>query len=87
MVAKGRLYQSNSEQNQDKIKPPSKWRIVWKIEFMRFLTRAVNCCPPVESYGQQVEDGSRTAEDITGRPEVTQEGAHDPLLGHLAGVR
>ena len=49
--------------------------------------KMLNCCPPVEGYGQQVEDGSRAAEDVTGRPEVTQEGAHRPLLGHLGGAR
>ena len=38
---------------------------------------------PVEGNGQEVEDGGRAAEDVTGGPEVTEEGAHDPSPGHL----
>ena len=38
---------------------------------------------PVESNGEEVEDGGGAAEDITGGPEVTEEGTHDPSPGNL----
>ena len=38
---------------------------------------------PVQGNGEEVEDGGGAAEDITGGPEVTEEGTHDPSPGDL----
>ena len=38
----------------------------------------LTCAKPVQSYGEEVEDGGRAAEHVAGGPDIAQQRAQDP---------